>query len=77
MATVAFIKNPDLETPWSRWRRACARSSAPTPHRFLDATRPATALLWRFAGDQHLPFGYAWQMGLIPLSREAIRRAID
>ncbi|HRP95809.1 MAG TPA: indolepyruvate ferredoxin oxidoreductase family protein [Rhodocyclaceae bacterium] len=44
---------------------------------FLDATRLATALMGDSIATNLFMLGYAWQKGLVPLSREAIVRAIE
>ena len=43
----------------------------------VDATRIATALVGDAIATNMFMLGYAWQKGRIPLSREAIRRAIE
>jgi len=44
---------------------------------FISATRLATALLGDSIAANLFLTGYAWQKGLIPVSREAIEQAID
>ncbi|HEX6016331.1 MAG TPA: indolepyruvate ferredoxin oxidoreductase family protein [Geminicoccaceae bacterium] len=44
---------------------------------FLDATRCATALLGDAIATNMFMLGCAWQKGLVPLSEEAITRAIE
>ncbi|MGL1831998.1 indolepyruvate ferredoxin oxidoreductase family protein [Rhodocyclaceae bacterium SMB388] len=44
---------------------------------FLDATRIATALLGDSIATNLFMLGYAWQKGLVPLSGDAILRAIE
>jgi indolepyruvate ferredoxin oxidoreductase len=44
---------------------------------FLPATQLATALMGDAIYSNAFLMGYAWQKGLIPLSREAIERAIE
>jgi len=44
---------------------------------YLDATRLATALLGNSIATNLFMVGYAWQKGLIPLSLEAMERAIE
>src|SRR5205085_988181 len=43
----------------------------------FDATKLATALLGDSIATNSFMMGYAWQKGLIPLSYEAIERAIE
>ena len=44
---------------------------------FLDATRIATALMGDSIATNLFMLGYAWQKGLVPLSANAIMRAIE
>src|SRR5690606_7097150 len=44
---------------------------------FVDGTRVATALLGDAIAANPFMLGYAWQRGLVPLSAEAIERAIE
>jgi indolepyruvate ferredoxin oxidoreductase len=44
---------------------------------FLDATKLATALMGDSIAANLFMLGYAWQKGLIPLSQEALLRAIE
>ena len=78
MATVAFIKNPDLQTPWTAMEEGLRDAIGVDATRFLDATRLATALLGDSLGTNYIfLLGYAYQMGLVPVSREALFRAIE
>ncbi len=77
MATVAFIKNPDLQTPWVAMEEGVRDAIGEDATRFLDATRIATALLGDSLATNIFLLGYAYQMGLVPVSREAIFRAIE
>ena len=77
MATVAFIRNPDLQTPWTAMEEGVREAIGADATRFVDATRLATALLGDSLGTNIFLLGYAWQMGLVPVSREALFRAIE
>ena len=77
MATVAFIKNPDLQTPWVAMEEGLRDVIGADAVRFLDATRLATALLGDSLATNIFLLGYAYQMGLVPVSREALFRAIE
>ena len=77
MATVAFIKNPDLRTPWDAMEGGLRDAIGADATRFLDATRLATALLGDSLATNIFLLGYAWQMGLVPVTREALWRAIE
>ncbi|MEO8755636.1 MAG: indolepyruvate ferredoxin oxidoreductase family protein, partial [Casimicrobiaceae bacterium] len=77
MATVAFIKNPDLQTPWVAMEEGVRDAIGADATRFLDATRIATALLGDSLATNIFLLGYAWQMGIIPVTRQALFRAIE
>jgi len=77
LATVAFIKNPDLQTPWVAMEDGVRDAIGADAARFLDATRIATALLGDSLATNIFLLGYAYQMGLVPVSRQAIFRAVE
>ncbi|MCC6868001.1 MAG: indolepyruvate ferredoxin oxidoreductase family protein [Burkholderiales bacterium] len=77
MATVAFIRNPDLQTPWDAMEDGLRDAVGGDGVRFLDATRVVTDLLGDSTGTNLFLLGYAWQMGLVPVSRAALFRAIE
>jgi indolepyruvate ferredoxin oxidoreductase len=77
MATVAFIKNPDLETPWVAMEEGVRDVIGADATRFLDATRIVTDLVGDSLGTNIFLLGYAYQMGLLPVSRDALFRAIE
>ena len=72
-----FTRAPDLAFPADRLRQAILDAAGPAMTGFLDAGRLARALVGDAIGANLLLVGYAWQKGLIPLSREAIERAIE
>ncbi|MGD9508871.1 MAG: indolepyruvate ferredoxin oxidoreductase family protein [Geminicoccaceae bacterium] len=71
-----FTRAPDLPFPGERLRQAIVQAAGSSATSFLDAGRLARALVGDAIGANLLLVGYAWQKGLIPLSREAIERAI-
>lgn len=75
--TSDFIHNPDLGFPVRELREAIVESTGSGKTDFLDATRIATALLGDTIATNLFMVGYAWQKGLIPLSIEAIERAVE
>ena len=77
MATVAFIKNPDLRTPWDAMEEGVRDAIGAEATKFVDATRLATALLGDSLSTNIFLLGYAYQMGLVPVTREALYRAIE
>ncbi len=77
MATVAFIRNPDLSTPWDAMEEGLRDAIGADAATFLDATRLATALMGDALSTNIFLLGYAWQSGLVPLAHEALVRAIE
>jgi indolepyruvate ferredoxin oxidoreductase len=71
-----FTRNPDLAFPGRELRRSIADATGPDHAEFLDSTRLATGLLGDSIASNLFMLGYAYQRGLIPLSAEAIERAI-
>src|SRR6185436_6987567 len=67
--TVAFIKNPDLRTPWDAMEDGLRDAIGADATKFLDASRLATALTGDSLATNIFLLGYAWQMGLVPLTR--------
>jgi indolepyruvate ferredoxin oxidoreductase len=72
-----FTRTPDLAFPAEHLRQAIVAAAGPSAASFLDAGRLARALVGDAIGANLLLVGYAWQKGLIPLSRAAIERAIE
>jgi indolepyruvate ferredoxin oxidoreductase len=70
-----FTRNPDFSLPTERLKRAI-QSAAGGEAKFVDATAAAVAALGNSIGANMFVLGYAYQAGLVPLSSEAIRRAI-
>jgi len=72
-----FTRNPDLEFPGQQMQELIAAAVGPERAEFLNATNLATALLGNTIATNLFMVGYAWQRGLIPLSLEALERAIE
>ena len=72
-----FTRNPDLHFPGRDLHDLILRASGTSHADFVNATRLATALLGNSIATNLFMVGYAWQKGLIPLSIEAIERAIE
>jgi len=77
LATVAFIRNPDIETPWSAMEQGISDAVGADAAHFVNATRLATALMGDPIGSNIFMLGFAYQLGLIPLAAEALVRAIE
>ncbi len=75
--TGEFTRNPDLAFPGGELQRLIAEASGPGKADFIDATRIATALLGDSIATNLFMLGFAWQKGLVPLSEEAINKAIE
>jgi indolepyruvate ferredoxin oxidoreductase len=71
-----FTRNPDLAFPSRDMQRSIAEATGPDNTEFLDATRLATGLLGDSIASNLMMLGHAYQRGLVPLSAEAIERAI-
>jgi indolepyruvate ferredoxin oxidoreductase len=75
--TGEFTRKPDLAFPAGDMERVIAEATGPGQADFLDATRIATALLGDSIATNLFMLGYAWQKGLVPLSADAIEKAIE
>jgi indolepyruvate ferredoxin oxidoreductase len=72
-----FTRNADFSLPAERIRRAIVAAAGADKSHFIDATRIATALLGNSIGANIFMVGYAYQLGALPLSAEAIEKAIE
>jgi indolepyruvate ferredoxin oxidoreductase len=74
--TSAFILNPDMRFPEQAMQSEIKAEVGGDKTHFLDSSRIATALLGDSIASNLFLLGYAWQSGLIPVSAEAIEKAI-
>ena len=72
-----FTREADFTLPARRLLQAITFRAGAERSRAIDATRAASALLGDSIGSNIFLLGLAWQAGSIPLSREAIERAIE
>jgi len=72
-----FTQNPDTVFPAEDMKRQLRAQAGENSTTFLDASRLATRLLGDSIASNLFMLGFAWQSGLVPLSREAIERAIE
>jgi len=72
-----FARDPDYALPAARLRRAIAGAAGVERSHFIDASRISTALLGQSIGANLFLLGYAYQLGALPLSAEAIERALE
>ncbi|WP_449256066.1 indolepyruvate ferredoxin oxidoreductase family protein [Bosea sp. (in: a-proteobacteria)] len=71
-----FTRNADFSLPTERLKRAILAAAGRDNTRFIDATAAAVAFLGNAIAANMLMLGHAWQRSAVPLSREALRRAI-
>mgnify|MGYP001166040840 CR=1 FL=1 len=75
--TAAFTRDPDAVFPTEAMKARIREEVGAGKTAFVDATAIATALLGDAIGANLLLLGYAFQRGLVPLSCDAIERAIE
>ncbi|MBL6599072.1 MAG: indolepyruvate ferredoxin oxidoreductase family protein [Alphaproteobacteria bacterium] len=75
--TGAFTRDPDLKFPGNAFEDAIKTSTGENSTHFVDATRIATQLMGDSIAANLFMMGYALQKGQIPLSLEAVERAIE
>lgn len=76
MMTGDFTRRPDLRFPTESLRQNIRAAAGGQLAEFVDATRLATALHGDAIAANMFMLGYAYQRGLIPVSAEAISKAI-
>ncbi len=69
--------SPDPIFPTGSMQAQIAEAVGRANVEFLEASRLATAILGDAIATNLFMLGYAWQRGLVPLTREAIMRAIE
>jgi len=74
--TGEFTRNADLTMPGDALRAAITKAAGDRVT-FVEANRLATTLLGDAIGTNLFMVGYAYQQGLLPVSAEAIERAIE
>ena len=72
-----FTRNRDFALPADDMRSAIVEATGAGKAGFVAATRLALALTGDSIGANLFMVGFAWQQGLIPLSREALIRSIE
>jgi indolepyruvate ferredoxin oxidoreductase len=75
--TAAFVLNGDIDFEETAMQRALRTATGERGIEFVDGSGLATALMGDAIASNLFMLGYAWQQGLVPLSREAIERAIE
>jgi len=72
-----FARSADFSLPTERIKRAVRKAAGDDNTWFFDATRTATVLFGNSVGANMFMLGFAYQLGGLPLSAEAIERAIE
>ncbi|WP_277372484.1 indolepyruvate ferredoxin oxidoreductase family protein [Pseudomonas sp. AA-38] len=75
--TAEFTRNPDAQVPGAAMREAISEAVGEGKTHFVDATRLATRLLGDSIASNLFMLGFAYQKGLVPVSAEAIDKAIE
>ena len=75
-STGLFTRDPDFGLPMTSLKHVMSKSVLPGRATFCDATELATKLVGDSVGANMFLVGLAWQLGLLPLSLEALGRAI-
>jgi indolepyruvate ferredoxin oxidoreductase len=75
--TAQFVLDRDMDLAEEPMRRAVRVAAGPDAVDFVPATGLATALMGDAIATNLFMLGYAFQKGLVPLSRAAIERAIE
>ena len=73
----AFVENNAIDFQQENLKRAVEAHTLDSDRHYLEATKLATVLLGDGIATNVFMMGYAWQKGLIPLTYEAIIRAIE
>jgi len=72
-----FTRNPDFSLPTEQLKRAITGAAGNANSHFVDASRLAAALLGNSIGANMFMLGYAYQLGALPVSGEALEKAIE
>ncbi|TIX22714.1 DUF6537 domain-containing protein, partial [Mesorhizobium sp.] len=72
-----FARSADFSLPIERLKKAIRAAAGDDKAHFFDATRTATALFGNSLGANMFMLGFAFQHGGLPLSAEAVERAIE
>ena len=75
--TAHFTLNPDIDFHEEHMRQVIRATAGDNLTDFVDATGLATALIGDAIATNLFLTGYAYQRGLIPVSAEAIQRAVE
>ena len=76
-STAAFVLDPDLDFHTEAMQQTIRDEAGAASCHFIDATATAAELLGDAIAANLFLLGFAWQRGLIPVSRDALERAIE
>jgi indolepyruvate ferredoxin oxidoreductase len=71
-----FTRSADYSLPTERLKKAIRQAAGEEKTHFFDATRTASALFGNSLGANMFMLGFAYQHGGLPLSAEAVEKAI-
>jgi len=72
-----FTRNPEFSLPTERLKRTISSLAGTAHSHFVNASRLSTVLLGQSLGANMFMLGYAYQLGALPVSAEAIGKAIE
>jgi len=72
-----FTRNANVQFPGQSLQRTVVKGVGEGNAEFVDATRIATALIGDSIATNMFMLGFAFQRGLVPISSEAINKAIE
>jgi indolepyruvate ferredoxin oxidoreductase len=72
-----FARSADFSLPAERLKKAIRAAAGEEKAHFFDATRAATALFGNSVAANMVMLGFAYQHGGLPLSSEAVEKAIE
>jgi indolepyruvate ferredoxin oxidoreductase len=72
-----FTRNPEFSLPTERLKRTIVSLAGPANTHFVNASALSTTLLGQSLGANMFMLGYAYQLGTLPISAEAIEKAIE
>ena len=75
--TGEFTRNANMQFPGQSLKRTITKGVGENNAEFVEATRIATALMGDSIATNLFMLGYALQKGLVPVSSEAINKAIE
>jgi indolepyruvate ferredoxin oxidoreductase len=75
--TADFTRNPDWQFPLARMQALIGETVGSGAAHFIQASDLALRLLGDSIASNLFLLGYAWQQGMVPVSGEAIDRAIE